>query len=191
MLRLQNVREPAGVFINREFSTLLLGRIRAVAARPHDPCRAAQRGPEPHRACVLYPSGKRHRQKRRRSMRLTRQGSSRGRFSSPPWKRPNGRPRLARAPSRGRRWRGRRRSSSEDPCCAGAFRAGRPQEGRDLAQRPMVSRYWDIGPQKRAYLPEPWLKSVNTLTIVDEFGASPARAYLEYDELGLMRNEMV
>jgi len=49
----------------------------------------------------------------------------------------------------------------------------------------MVSRHWNVGPQKKAYLPEPWLVGKNTLVIVDEFGASPSRVRLEYDPLGL------
>ena len=55
----------------------------------------------------------------------------------------------------------------------------------------MVSRHWNIGPQRRAYLPEPWLKGTNTLTILDEFGASPAKVRLEYDERGIVRNEVI
>ena len=55
----------------------------------------------------------------------------------------------------------------------------------------MVSRHWDIGPQRRAYLPEPWLSGKNTLLVIDEFGASPAKTRLEYDERAVMRYEKV
>jgi hypothetical protein len=55
----------------------------------------------------------------------------------------------------------------------------------------MVSRHWNVGPQRRAYLPEPWLKGKNTLVIVDEFGSSPSKVRLEYDPFGILHTETV
>lgn len=55
----------------------------------------------------------------------------------------------------------------------------------------MVSRHWDIGPQKKVYLPEPWLTGRNKLIIVDEFGASPRKVHLEYDSRGSLSREMI
>ena len=55
----------------------------------------------------------------------------------------------------------------------------------------MVSRHWNVGPQRRAYLPEPWLKGKNTLVIVDELGSSPSKVRLEYDPLGILHTEIV
>jgi len=53
-----------------------------------------------------------------------------------------------------------------------------------------VGRHWKVGPQKRLYLPEPWIEKRNTLIVVDETGKRPAAGVrLEYDEAALMHFE--
>jgi beta-galactosidase len=46
----------------------------------------------------------------------------------------------------------------------------------------LLGRYWHIGPETRLYLPEPWIKSRNTLVLFDEAGTSPETAKLVWDE---------
>ncbi|MHC4715119.1 MAG: hypothetical protein ACYTAN_17910, partial [Planctomycetota bacterium] len=55
----------------------------------------------------------------------------------------------------------------------------------------LVGRHWHIGPYRRTYLPEPWLKGTNKLIIVDEEGKRPTRVRLEYDEAAAMHFETV
>jgi hypothetical protein len=45
-----------------------------------------------------------------------------------------------------------------------------------------VGRYWETGPQKTLYLPEPWWKEQNKLSIFDEHGRRPANVYLKRDQ---------
>jgi beta-galactosidase len=44
-----------------------------------------------------------------------------------------------------------------------------------------VGRYWDIGPQKTLYLPEPWWHEHNRLAILDEDGRSPDQSFIARD----------
>ncbi|MGA2863689.1 MAG: beta-galactosidase [Verrucomicrobiota bacterium] len=44
-----------------------------------------------------------------------------------------------------------------------------------------AGRYWDIGPQKALYLPEPWWKEQNRLAIFDEGGRHPGGSFLARD----------
>ena len=53
-----------------------------------------------------------------------------------------------------------------------------------------VGRHWNIGPHRHVYLPEPWLKKKNKLTVVDETGKRPpASVRLAYDSASLMHFE--
>lgn len=45
-----------------------------------------------------------------------------------------------------------------------------------------TGRYWDIGPQKALYLPEPWWRAKNRLVVFDEAGQSPRNIYLARDK---------
>jgi len=44
-----------------------------------------------------------------------------------------------------------------------------------------AGRYWEIGPQKALYLPEPWWKSRNVLEIFDEEGRDPNSVFIDRD----------
>ncbi len=44
-----------------------------------------------------------------------------------------------------------------------------------------AGRFWEIGPQKYLYLPEPWWNTQNKLVIFDEKGRSPEAAFLKRD----------
>lgn len=44
-----------------------------------------------------------------------------------------------------------------------------------------AGRYWDIGPQKTLYLPEPWWKAHNHIAVFDEEGKSPEQTFLARD----------
>jgi hypothetical protein len=44
-----------------------------------------------------------------------------------------------------------------------------------------AGRYWDIGPQKTLYLPEPWWKDRNHLAILDEEGRNPKDTFVARD----------
>jgi hypothetical protein len=51
----------------------------------------------------------------------------------------------------------------------------------------LLGRYWKIGPETRLYLPEPWLKSRNTLVLFDEEGIFPEAVQLAWDEKNVMQ----
>jgi hypothetical protein len=44
-----------------------------------------------------------------------------------------------------------------------------------------AGRYWEIGPQKTLYLPEPWWRERNHMAILDEEGRSPEQMFLGRD----------
>lgn len=44
-----------------------------------------------------------------------------------------------------------------------------------------IGRYWQIGPQRDYYLPEPWLEGDNELVIFEEEGKEPKNVRLVYD----------
>jgi len=44
-----------------------------------------------------------------------------------------------------------------------------------------AGRYWEIGPQRTLYLPEPWWKEHNHLAIFDEHGRNPSDTFLARD----------
>ncbi len=55
-----------------------------------------------------------------------------------------------------------------------------------------VGRHWKIGPERRVYLPEPYIEKENTLIVVDESCARmPSSVRLEYDEAALMHLDTV
>ena len=43
-----------------------------------------------------------------------------------------------------------------------------------------IGRYWNLPPQQRYYLPEPWLSAKNVLQVFDERGIAPTGCRLEY-----------
>jgi hypothetical protein len=44
-----------------------------------------------------------------------------------------------------------------------------------------LGRFWEIGPQRALYVPDPWFEAHNRLAILDEEGRSPERVYLMRD----------
>lgn len=55
-------------------------------------------------------------------------------------------------------------------------------KGQIYLNRHNIGRYWQIGPQKEYYLPEPCLKYKNELIIFDEEGKIPQKVRLIYDK---------
>lgn len=55
----------------------------------------------------------------------------------------------------------------------------------------LLGRYWHIGPEARLYLPEPWLKSRNTVVLFDEAGTSPEAVNLVWDERNKLYRQKV
>lgn len=44
-----------------------------------------------------------------------------------------------------------------------------------------LGNYWDIGPQRSLYMPEPWFSERNQLTVVEETGKPPDSTYIVRD----------
>ena len=44
-----------------------------------------------------------------------------------------------------------------------------------------LGRFWEIGPQKNLYMPEPWWKNQNNIAIFEEEGRLPENVYIERD----------
>ena len=73
------------------------------------------------------------------------------------------------------------------------FEAGALSKGQIYLNEHNIGRYYaatatrkKMGPQKRYYLPEPWLRTdgPNVLTVFDEHGQSPSGSKLVYSNKG-------
>ena len=61
------------------------------------------------------------------------------------------------------------------------FETQRLSKGQLYLNGEPTGRYWKLGPHHRVYLPEPWLRDVNTLALLDESGASPSATFFMRD----------
>jgi beta-galactosidase len=190
VLRLQNVAEPAGIFLNHEFHSYYWGDSVCRRLDLAIPASSLKAGRNLLELCFfIRPDGDISRRISLYAFDESRVLDTAFYFlplEAPKWKAARGARAAAGTPVV---WETTFKFSH--PSAPVFFVPAGLRKGEIWLNGRMVSRYWDIGPQKRSYLPEPWLKGANTLLVVDEFGASPAKAYLEYDEAGIMNYETV
>jgi len=189
-LRVQNVDEPAAIFVNRRFHGYFWGsRELSKLDLTIDASQLADGKNLVEIAFFVAPE-------RTVSRRVSFYAASQSRRVDGPWYFHALDATKAKGPSRKAAARGlpvawRTTFRLDHPKAPVFFVPQGLKKGEIWLNGRMVSRHWDVGPQLRAYLPEPWLVGDNTLIVVDEFDASPSRARLEYDPLAVTHTEMI
>jgi len=189
VLRLENVDRPAAIFVNREFHSYFWGsRQLSKLDLTLQPAHLADGRNLIELGFFVAPE-------KTASRRVSLYAFDKSRAVSGPWwfapfEAPKAKGRAAKAVP-GMPAVYETTFQLKDPAAPVFFVPVGLKKGEVWLNGMMVSRYWDIGPQTRVYLPEPWLVGKNTLVVFDESGASPSRSRLEYDPLGIMRKEML